>query len=101
MGAGKEMQRRVGDNCKDATEQGAEDPAPTKKGSSAGVVPEHLKMFQGLYAKLKQLKSKPQLNRDAQNQVDLLFELFDHLERVEKELTVLREKDAALDACIR
>jgi len=48
-------------------------------------------------AKLKRLTDKPKLSKKAQSEVQLLLELFDHLERAETRLAVLNQKDAELD----
>jgi len=60
-----------------------------------------LRMLEPLMDKLKKLESKPNLNKDAHAQVELLLELFEHIERTEKQMDALKRKDCALDVLIQ
>mmetsp|Transcript_58552 Transcript_58552/g.171308 ORF Transcript_58552/g.171308 Transcript_58552/m.171308 type:complete len:583 (+) Transcript_58552:1-1749(+) len=72
-------------------------PAPAR-GGSAGLAGERLGQLAG---RLRLLETRRAMSPAAQEQIQLLLELFEHVERAERQLTMLREKDAMLDACIR
>jgi len=54
-----------------------------------------------LREKLRILEGRRKMPLAARRQVELLLEMFEHLDRVDKRLRTLREKDAELDGCIR
>lgn len=54
-----------------------------------------------LRAKLRRMEGRRKLSVAAREEVGMLLELFDHLDRLESRLHVLREKDRELDGCIR
>lgn len=54
-----------------------------------------------LSAKLKRLFMSEKMNGNAREEIQLLLELFDHLDRVEIKLHKMREKEVTLDANIR
>lgn len=58
-------------------------------------------MMISVRARLKSLQVKDKLSEKGQDELFLLLEMFDHVEREEKKLKGLRDKDAALDASIR
>jgi len=60
--------------------------------------PSHLA---NLRTRLKSLEQKEKLSDKALDELYLLMEMFDHIERVEKQLKREKERDAALDASIR
>lgn len=49
---------------------------------------------------LRTLERGRKLSRAAQDQVELLLEMLDHLQDVDMRLSGMREKDAALDSCL-
>lgn len=51
--------------------------------------------------KLKKLETSSELTEKGTDQIHLLLEMFDHIERVEKQLAKLRQRDETLDICIR
>jgi len=51
--------------------------------------------------RLKYLETKDGLSEKSLDELNLLLEMFDHVERVEKQLKKLREKDVVLDGVIR
>jgi len=54
-----------------------------------------------LREKLKKLDGKRGMSKAAQGQTEMLLELLDHLEKVDKKLSKLSEKDTILDTCLR
>jgi len=54
-----------------------------------------------LRTKLKVLETRTKLSVTAQDQLQMLLELLEHVDRAERSLEHLKEKDAALDALIR
>jgi hypothetical protein len=57
--------------------------------------------FSVLRRRLQTLERQPHLSEKAVEELYLLLEMFDHVERVEKQLKTLRDKDALLDMQIR
>lgn len=58
-------------------------------------------IFERLRKKLRRIQNNSNLSESSNGQTDLLLELMDHIERVERQLLALREKDRAMDAKIR
>mmetsp|Transcript_81064 Transcript_81064/g.153321 ORF Transcript_81064/g.153321 Transcript_81064/m.153321 type:complete len:81 (+) Transcript_81064:110-352(+) len=56
--------------------------------------------FDSLRQGLEKL-TKSNLSQHGVDQIELLLELFDHIERVEMQLAALRKKDTVLENCIR
>lgn len=54
-----------------------------------------------LRSKLRQLERSPHVSQSAQEQIRVLLELFDHLDKAERRLGNLRERDKALEDCVR
>lgn len=71
-----------------------------ERGNQTGPKPP-IKRLPDLSAKLKRLFMSEKLNANAHEQIQLLLELFDHLDRVEIKLQKMREKEVTLDANIR
>uniref|UniRef100_A0A7S1EY59 Ion transport domain-containing protein n=1 Tax=Noctiluca scintillans TaxID=2966 RepID=A0A7S1EY59_NOCSC len=57
--------------------------------------------IESLRAKLRVLERTARLSERAREQVLLVLELFEHIERVEKQLTDLKQRDTVRDECIR
>lgn len=57
--------------------------------------------IESLRAKLRVLERTARLSERAREQVFLVLELFEHIERVEKQLTDLKQRDTVRDECIR
>lgn len=59
------------------------------------------KSFKDLRTKLRLLEKNPKLSDKSLDELYLLLEMFDHIEKVEQQLHTLHIKDAALDASLR
>merc|ERR1711865_738251 len=63
--------------------------------------PVAISQFEEIVNRLKSLEKVDRLSEKATDELALLVEMFDHIERVDKQLKLLREKDVDLDLSIR
>lgn len=87
---------RSGGKSQGASRQNAP-PAPPESPASTSA----LQALASLRRRVRRIEVSPRLSEKATEQVDICLELFDHIERVEKQLAEHRERDAALDRKIR
>jgi len=74
---------------------------PPKQGLKSKPVMSMLQRLALLRTKLRQLERSQHVSQSVQEQIRVLLELFDHLDKAERRLLTLRERDKALDDCIR
>lgn len=75
--------------------------APMDLDKTAALGPDALSQFAKLRVKLKHLEKLGTLNDKATEELFLLLEMFDHVERVDKQLDILKKEDALLDITVR